>query len=127
MKIEDLDKLKFTRLKYNGRIINFKYDGISYTLVNGYSDGWTEMTELYKGKELIGKDYGFTLGLIKYIGNKQTPEYIDKENFVFKLIQTGILEPSEEQEPRINKKRKEEIQKKINELKKELIFWESQL
>ena len=127
MKIDDLSKLKFTSLKYGVDIIHFKYDGEDYTLKNGGTD-YTLVTHLYKGRtkynlEHIKCCYGCSFNLIKYIGNKRTLKYIDKENFVLELVKLGILEPTEEQERIIKKQeiniRKEQI-KKLEEQIKEL-------
>ena len=127
MKIIDYDKLKFTSLKYCVDIIHFKYDGEDYTLKNGGTD-YTLVTHLYKGRmkynlEHIKCCYGCSFNLIKYIGNKRTLKYIDKENFVLELVKLGILEPTEEQKIKIKEQkiniRKEQIKKleeQINEL-----------
>ena len=127
MKIDDLSKLKFTSIKYCGDIIHFKYDGEDYTLKNGGTD-YTLVTHLYKGRtkynlQHIKGCYGNSFDLIKYIGNKKTLKYIDKENFVLQLVKLGILEPTEEQEIIIKEQeiniRKEQI-KKLEEQIKEL-------
>lgn len=129
MKIIDYDKLKFTSLKYGVDIIHFKYDEEDYVLKNGGTD-YTLVTHLYKGRtkynlEHIKCCYGSSFDLIKYIGNKRTLKYIDKENFVLKLVKLGILEPTEEQERIIKEqeinKRKEQIKRleeQINKLNK---------
>ena len=127
MKIDDLSKLKFTSIKYGGDIIHFKYDNEHYTLENGGTD-YTLVTKLYKGRtkynlQYIKGCYGHSFDLIKYIGNKKTLKYIDKENFVLQLVKLGILEPTEEQERIIKEQeiniRKEQI-KKLEEQIKEL-------
>ena len=102
-------KLKFTSLKYGVDIIHFKYDGEDYTLKNGGTD-YTLVTHLYKGRtkynlEHIKCCYGCSFNLIKYIGNKRTLKYIDKENFVLELVKLGILEPTKEQERIIKEKK----------------------
>ena len=127
MKIDDLSKLKFTSIKYCGDIIHFKYDGEDYTLKNGGTD-YTLVTHLYKGRtkynlQHIKCCYGHSFNLIKYIGNKRTLKYIDKENFALQLVKLGILESTEEQERKIKEqeinKRKEQI-KRLEEQIKEL-------
>lgn len=123
--ISDYDKLKFTSLKYGIDIIHFRYDNIDYVLENGGTN-YTQVTHLYKGRtkynlEHIKGTYGASFSLIRYIGNKRTLKYIDKENFVFQLIEMGILEPSNEQKRKITQlkidKKLEQIQKLQNEIK----------
>lgn len=56
MKIEKLDKLKFTSIKYDGDIIHFKYDNEHYTIENG----GTKMTlavKLSKGRMKCHLEY----------------------------------------------------------------------
>ena len=122
MKIDDLSKLKFTSLKYGVDIIHFKYDGENYTLKNGGTD-YTLVTHLYKGRtkynlQHIKGCYGNSFDLIKYIGNKKTLKYIDKENFVLQLVKLGILEPTEEQEINIRKEQIKKLEEQIKELNK---------
>ena len=127
MKIDDLSKLKFTSIKYGGDIIHFKYDNEHYILENGGTD-YTLVTQLYKGRtkynlQYIKGCYGHSFDLIKYIGNKKTLKYIDKENFVLQLVKLGILKSTEEQERKIKEQeiniRKEQI-KRLEEQIKEL-------
>ena len=122
--ISDYDKLKFTSLKYGIDIIHFRYEDIDYTLKNGGTD-YTQVTHLYKGRtkynlEHISGTYGTSFNLIKYVGNKKTLKYIDKENFVFQLIGLGILEPSKEQSEKIKQREIDKRINKINQLKKEI-------
>ena len=124
MKIIDYDKLKFTSLKYGVDIIHFKYDEEDYTLKNGGTE-YTLVTHLYKGRtkynlQHIKGCYGNCFTLIKYIGNKRTLKYIDKENFVLELVKLGILEPTEEQE-KIIKKQKIKIKEQEINIRKEQI------
>ena len=124
MKIIDYDKLKFTSLKYGVDIIHFKYDGENYTLKNGGTD-YTLVTHLYKGRtkynlEHIKCCYGCSYDLIKYIGNKRTLKYIDKENFVLELVELGILEPTKEQERIIKEKKINIIKEQIKKLEEQI-------
>lgn len=101
MKIENYEKLKFTKVKKNGGVVHFKYDNEDYTLINGYVD-YTACMRLYKGRckgnlEDIENSYGMSLTLIKYIHPKKTLKYIDKENFVLELVLFDLLDPTEEQ------------------------------
>lgn len=102
MKIVDLDKLKFTSIKYGGDIIHFKYDGEDYTLKNGGTAA-TLVTRLLKGRmkchlESISSKYGMISNLIIYKNNKRTLSSIDKENFVKMLAKYKLIEPTEEQQ-----------------------------
>ena len=124
MKIIDYDKLKFTSLKYGVDIIHFKYDREDYTLKNGGTD-YTLVTYLYKGRtkynlEHIKCCYGCSFNLIKYIGNKRTLKYIDKENFVLELVELGILEPTKEQERIIKEKKINIIKEQIKKLEEQI-------
>ena len=124
MKIDDLSKLKFTSIKYCGDIIHFKYDGEDYTLKNGGTD-YTLVTHLYKGRakynlEHIKCCYGSSFNLIKYISNKRTLKYIDKENFVLQLVKLGILEPTKEQERIIKEQKINIIKEQIKKLEDKL-------
>lgn len=131
MKIEKLDKLKFTSIKYDGDIIHFKYDNEHYTIENG----GTEMTlavKLSKGRmkchlEYISSRYGMIRQLIIYKNNKRTLSNIDKWNFVKKLIQYELIEPTEEQKIEITKEKikdleleKQKIQQQINDLESQV-------
>lgn len=102
MKIVDLDKLKFTSIKYGGDIIHFKYDNEDYTLENGGTE-MTLVTRLSKGRmkchlEYISSMYGIISNLIIYKNNKRTLSSIDKENFIKKLVKYKLIEPTEEQQ-----------------------------
>ena len=127
MKVGDLDKLKFTSIKYGGDIIHFKYDNENYVLQNG----GTEMTlviKLFKGRtkyklDCVSSNYGMVMNLIKYKNNKKVLSNIDKWHFVKELIKANILEPTKEQQEIIVKEKikelelqKEKIQQQINNL-----------
>ena len=124
MKIDDLSKLKFTSIKYGGDIIHFKYDNEHYTLENG----GTEMTlviRLSKGRmkchlEHIKSEYGMIRNLIEYKNNKKTLSSINKQNFVNKLIESGILDPTQEQKEAIKKQKIKEKIQQIEKIKQEI-------
>ena len=124
MKIDDLSKLKFTSIKYGGDIIHFKYDNEHYTLENG----GTEMTlviRLSKGRmkchlEPIKSRYGMIRNLIEYKNNKKTLSSINKQNFVNKLVEFGILEPTQEQKEAIKQQKIKEKIQQIEKIKQEI-------
>ena len=124
MKIDDLSKLKFTSIKYGGDIIHFKYDNEHYTLENG----GTEMTlviRLSKGRmkchlEHIKSEYGMIRNLIEYKNNKKTLSSINKQNFVNKLIEFGILDPKQEQKEAIKQQKIKEKIQQIEKIKQEI-------
>lgn len=124
MKIDDLSKLKFTSIKYGGDIIHFKYDNEHYTLENG----GTEMTlaiRLSKGRmkchlEPIKSEYGMIRNLIEYKNNKKTLSSINKQNFVNKLVEFGILEPTQEQKEVIKQQKIKEKIQQIEKIKQEI-------
>ena len=124
MKIDDLSKLKFTSIKYGGDIIHFKYDNEHYTLENG----GTEMTlviRLSKGRmkchlEPIKSKYGMIRNLIEYKNNKKTLSSINKQNFVNKLVEFGILEPTQEQKEAIKQQKIKEKIQQIEKIKQEI-------
>ena len=124
MKINDLSKLKFTSIKYGGDIIHFKYDNEHYTLENG----GTEMTlviRLSKGRmkchlEPIKSEYGMIRNLIEYKNNKKTLSSINKQNFVNKLVEFGILEPTQEQKEVIKQQKIKEKIQQIEKIKQEI-------
>ena len=124
MRIDDLSKLKFTSIKYGGDIIHFKYDNEDYTLENG----GTEMTlviRLSKGRmkchlEHIKSKYGMIRNLIEYKNNKKTLSSINKQNFVNKLVESGILEPTQEQKEAIKKQKIKEKIQQIEKIKQEI-------
>lgn len=124
MKIDDLSKLKFTSIKYGGDIIHFKYDNEHYTLENG----GTEMTlviRLSKGRmkchlEPIKSKYGMIRNLIEYENNKKTLSSINKQNFVNKLVEFGILEPTQEQKEEIKQQKIKEKIQQIEKIKQEI-------
>ena len=84
-------------------------DNEHYTLENG----GTEMTlviRLSKGRmkchlEHIKSEYGMIRNLIEYKNNKKTLSSINKQNFVNKLIESGILDPTQEQKEAIKKQK----------------------
>ena len=131
MKIEKLDKLKFTSIKYDGDIIHFKYDNEHYTIENGGTE-MTLVVNLSKGRmkchlEYISGRYGMISRLIIYKNNKRTLSNIDKWNFVKKLIQYELIEPTEEQKIEITKEKikdleleKQKIQQQINDLESQV-------
>lgn len=124
MKIYDLSKLKFTSIKYDGDIIHFKYDGEHYTLENGGTE-MTLVTRLSKGRmkchlEPIKSRYGMIRNLIQYQNNKKTLSSINKQNFVNKLVEYGILEPTEKQAEAIKQQKIEEKLKQIEKIKQEI-------
>lgn len=131
MKIEKLDKLKFTSIKYDGDIIHFKYDNEHYTIENGGTE-MTLVVKLSKGRmkchlEYISGRYGMISRLIIYKNNKRTLSNIDKWNFVKKLIQYELIEPTEEQKIEITKENikdleleKQKIQQQINDLESQV-------
>ena len=131
MKIEKLDKLKFTSIKYDGDIIHFKYDNEHYTIENGGTE-MTLVVKLSKGRmkchlEYISGRYGMISRLIIYKNNKRTLSNIDKWNFVKKLIQYELIEPTEEQKIEITKEEikdleleKQKIQQQINDLESQV-------
>ena len=124
MKIYDLSKLKFTSIKYGGDIIHFKYDNEHYTLENG----GTEMTlfiRLSKGRmkchlEPIKSRYGMIRNLIEYKNNKKTLSSINKQNFVNKLVEFEILEPTQEQKEAIKQQKIKEKIQQIEKIKQEI-------
>ena len=124
MKIDDLSKLKFTSIKYGGDIIHFKYDNEHYTLENG----GTEMTlviRLSKGRmkchlEHIKSRYGMIRNLIEYKNNKKTLSSINKQNFVNKLVEFEILEPTQEQKEAIKQQKIKEKIQQIEKIKQEI-------
>ena len=124
MRIDDLSKLKFTSIKYGGDIIHFKYDNEDYTLENG----GTEMTlviRLSKGRmkchlEHIKSEYGMIRNLIEYKNNKKTLSSINKQNFVNKLVESGILEPTQEQKEAIKQRKIKEKILQIEKIKQEI-------
>ena len=124
MKIDDLSKLKFTSIKYGGDIIHFKYDNEHYILENG----GTEMTlviRLSKGRmkchlEPIKSRYGMIRNLIEYKNNKKTLSSINKQNFVNKLVEFEILEPTQEQKEAIKQQKIKEKIQQIEKIKQEI-------
>ena len=129
MKIDDLSKLKFTSIKYGGDIIHFKYDDEHYTLENG----GTEMTlviRLSKGRmkchlEPIKSRYGMIRNLIEYKNNKKTLSSINKQNFVNKLVELEILEPTQEQKEAIKQRKIKEKIQQIEKIKQEIFELEN--
>ena len=124
MKIDDLSKLKFTSIKYGGDIIHFKYDDEHYTLENGGTE-ITLVIRLSKGRmkchlEHIKSRYGMITNLIEYKNNKKTLSSINKQNFVNKLVEFEILEPTQEQKEAIKQQRIKEKMQQIEKIKQEI-------
>ena len=97
LKIKDLDKLKFTSIT---AVIHFKYDKENYYIHTDFES--TVVTRLYKGRtkyknECIKGIWGYIPDLIKYKNNKKVLSAIDKENFVNKLDQAGLVEKVKEE------------------------------
>ena len=124
MKIDDLSKLKFTSIKYGGDIIHFKYDNEHYTLENGGTE-ITLVIRLSKGRmkchlEHIKSSYGMITNLIEKKKNKKTLSNINKQNFVNKLVEFEILEPTQEQKEAIKQQRIKEKIQQIEKIKQEI-------
>lgn len=123
LKINDLDKLKFTSIT---SVIHFKYDNEDYYIHE--NQDFTEITALYKGatifnNEYIKGQYGLIKNLIKYKNNKKVLSAIDKRNFVKKLYKAEIIDIDIEDikiEVKKEKKEYKEIQDKIRELQNRL-------
>jgi hypothetical protein len=131
MKIEKLDKLKFTSIKYDGDIIHFKYDNEHYTIENGGTE-MTLVVKLSKGRmkchlEYISGRYGMISRLIIYKNNKRTLSNIDKWNFVKKLIQYELIEPTEEQKIEIIKEEIKDLELQKQEIQQQINYLESQV
>ena len=129
MKIDDLSKLKFTSIKYGGDIIHFKYDDEHYTLENGGTE-ITSVIRLSKGRmkchlEPIKSEYGMIINLIEYKNNKKTLSNINKQNFVNKLVEFEILEPTQEQKEAIKQRRIKEKIQQIEKIKQEIFELEN--
>lgn len=130
MIIDDLDKLKFTSIKYDGDIVHFKYNNENYTIENGGTE-MTLVVRLSKGRmkchlERIKSRYGMIPNLIIYSNNRQTLSSIDKWNFVKQLIKYDLIEATDKQRKIINQEKiceleikKKKIQKQIDNLKEE--------
>lgn len=92
LKINDLDKLKITSIK---NVIHFKYDNEYYFIHENFTD--TTTTAIYKGRtkyknECLKSKYGYISNLIVYKNNKKVLSAIDKENFVKKLYEAGLID-----------------------------------
>lgn len=130
MIIDDLNKLKFTSIKYDGDIVHFKYNNENYTIENGGTE-MTLVVRLSKGRmkchlEHIKSRYGMIPNLIIYSNNRRTLSSIDKWNFVKQLIKYELIEVTDKQRKIINQEKiceleikKKKIQKKIDNLKEE--------
>lgn len=101
LKIDDLNKLKITSVRYNGVVIHFNYDNENYTIVYRSEE---DLIELCKGRmkghlELISwcvKGYFCKYpDFIKYKYNKKTLSSIDKEHFVKELSKKNLIEEKE--------------------------------
>lgn len=135
MRIENLDKLKFTSIKYGGDIIHFKYDNEHYTIENGGTE-MTLVVKLSKGRmkghlKNMSSRYGMISQLIVYKNNKRTLSNIDKWNFVKRLIECELIEPTKEQQQIIIEEKiknlelqKEKMQQQIDALKAKEVNYE---
>jgi len=128
LKIDDLDKLKFTSIK---NVIHFKYDGQDYFIHE--NNEFTRTTALYKGRtkyknECIKSSYGVAINLIRYKNNKKVLSAIDKENFVRKLYAQGLIDTNEDikQQVKEREERLKELNKIIRDAQEEIrkINWE---
>jgi len=96
LRISDTSKIKITSIKYHGAIIHFKYDNKNYFIQNGGTD-YTAVIKLFEGRtkfknKIISSNYGMSLNLIKYIGNKKVLSFIDKDNFINELVKFDLVE-----------------------------------
>ena len=108
LEIKDLDKLKITRVR-DWRI-NFRYDGVLYSL-NCHSDGYESYVALTNRDKMedVWDDYG-DLYIKHYIKVKYNDydkpciySHIDKEYFVKKLYKDGIIKAPEHIQKEIQK------------------------
>lgn len=127
LNITSLDKLQITKVK--PWCINFKYDNTKYFLRSDSDEDC--VMQLYR-REPAGKDkYTNTLmssviscislnSLIKSVGNKNTLVYsqIDKEYFVKKLTELGLVEGIYDDKYQRYIKSREDIENQITELRK---------
>lgn len=98
LKITDINKLKITNVR-DWRI-NFKYDGVQYSL-NCHEDGFESITNLtnWDTKEVVCSEYG-NLYVHKYIKvstyyNYNKPliySHIDKKHFIKMLHKNGFVD-----------------------------------
>lgn len=128
LKIDDLDKLKFTSIK---NVIHFKYDGQDYFIHENRD--YTSTIALYKGRskfknECIKSEYGFCINLIRYKNNKKVLSAIDKENFVRKLYAKGLIDTNDKIKAEVKEKQEklEELNQIIRKAQEEIrkINWE---
>lgn len=103
LKIEDLNKLKITKIRYNK--LYFKYDGIRYFIIANYDCG-DQWYSLYRKQFVDGrwvveliKTSGWTWADINSLLDEKTRSkrnyvysHIDKEYFVNKLKENNLIE-----------------------------------
>lgn len=103
LKIEDLDKLKITKIRYNK--LYFKYDGTRYFIIANYDCG-DQWYSLYRKQFVDGRwvvelmrTSGWTWADIDSLLDKETKSkrnyvysHIDKEYFVSKLKENNLIE-----------------------------------
>lgn len=116
IKIEDLDKLKFTSIKYSGDVIHFKYDNINYIVECSGEEGCSYVLrgrDKYK-YDVLASWYGSikTQDILKYQFHRRDLSSIDKWYFVKYLIKLGVVEPTVEQ-------KKKYIQEELAQIEKE--------
>lgn len=103
LKIEDLNKLKITKIRYDK--IYFKYDGIRYFIIANYDcgDQWYSLykKEFINGNWLVSqiKTSGWTITNIKEFLDSKTRNkrnyiysHINKEHFINKLKENNLIE-----------------------------------
>lgn len=116
IKIEDLDKLKFTSIKYGGDVIHFKYDDIDYVVECSGEEGCSYILrgrDKYKC-DVLASWYGSikTQDILKYQFHRRDLSSIDKWYFVKYLIKLGVVEPTAEQKQKY-------IQEELAQIEKE--------
>lgn len=102
LKIEDLSKLKITKIRYDK--IYFKYENIRYFIVANYDcgDQWYSLYRKYFTEDKciveLTKTSGWTITNIKEFLDKETRSkrnyvysHIDKEYFVNKLKENNLI------------------------------------
>lgn len=102
LKIEDLSKLKITKIRYNK--LYFKYDGIRYFIIANYDCG-DQWYSLYRKQFVDGRlvvelmrTSGWTWADIDSLLDKETRSkrnyvysHIDKEHFINKLKENNLI------------------------------------
>jgi len=115
IKIEDLDKLKFTSIKYGGDIIHFKYDDIDYVVECSGEEGCSYVLrghDKYKYDVLASWYSPIKIkDILKYQFNRRDLSSIDKWYFVKYLIKLGVVEPTTEQKQKYIQEELEIIEK----------------